>query len=97
MRLLPSRAMVGREYLVENSDSTLVNLRWECAKSQTRSRLVEAILPVHSLPGKTAEAVAPNCTQISKVPGCKTILKNGGDDGTRTRGLCRDSDHFTRN
>jgi hypothetical protein len=23
--------------------------------------------------------------------------KNGGDDGTRTRGLCRDSEDFTRN
>jgi len=23
--------------------------------------------------------------------------KNGGDDGTRTRGLCRDSEIFTRN
>jgi hypothetical protein len=27
----------------------------------------------------------------------QTTEKNGGDDGTRTRGLCRDSDHFTRN
>ena len=27
-----------------------------------------------------------------------TLLeRNGGDDGTRTRGLCRDSEIFTRN
>jgi len=27
----------------------------------------------------------------------QTIEGNGGDDGTRTRGLCRDSEIFTRN
>jgi hypothetical protein len=30
------------------------------------------------------------CTQIQKVPIYKLIEKAGGDDGTRTRGLCRD-------
>jgi hypothetical protein len=28
---------------------------------------------------------------------CKVLEKNGGDDGTLTRGLCRDSTPFGRN
>ena len=29
--------------------------------------------------------------------GLQVLEKNGGDDGTRTRGLCRDSEAFARN
>jgi hypothetical protein len=30
-------------------------------------------------------------------PGSQLLEKNGGDDGTRIRGLCRDSEQFARN
>jgi hypothetical protein len=36
--------------------------------------------------------IGPKQTQI--VLGGETIQKNGGDDGTRTRGLCRDRAAF---
>jgi hypothetical protein len=44
--------------------------------------------------GKLPKRLHPNCTQIAKVPSCKLIERNGGDDGTRTRGLCRDRAAF---
>jgi hypothetical protein len=33
----------------------------------------------------------------SAIRSLQNIEKNGGDDGTRTRGLCRDSEVFNRN
>jgi len=35
---------------------------------------------------------------MDKIANSLQVLERiGGDDGTRTRGLCRDSEHFTRN
>jgi len=59
-------------------------------KRDVQARLVDAILPVHLLPGKTAEAVAPQWHPDLKSANLQTIENNSGDDRTRTRGLCRD-------
>ena len=41
--------------------------------------------------GTTAETVAPSLHPDSKGANLQVLEKDGGDDGTRTRGLCRDS------
>jgi hypothetical protein len=50
-------------------------------KRNAQARRVEAILPVHLLPGKTAEAVDPNCTQIPKVQFCNCLKRMAGTTG----------------
>jgi hypothetical protein len=35
--------------------------------------------------------------EVDAIPSVQVLEKNGGDDGTRTRGLCRDSQAFARN
>ena len=41
--------------------------------------------------------IVPFCSHAGKPNFPQMPEKNGGDDGTRTRGLCRDSSHFFRN
>ena len=46
----------------------------------------------------TMELYAQSTMPAKQELQAKLVSKwNGGDDGTRTRGLCRDSDQFTRN
>ena len=35
--------------------------------------------------------IVPFCSHAGKLDFPQVLEKNGGDDGTRTRGLCRDS------
>ena len=64
-------------------------------KRNAQERLVAAILPVHLLPrGKTAETVTPSLHPDSKTANLQLLERNVGDDGTRTRGLCRDRAAF---
>jgi len=39
----------------------------------------------------------PRCAKIGLRPSCKCLGEYGGDDGTRTRGLCRDRVAFRWN
>ena len=48
-------------------------------------------------PGRSTGLTEPNWTMTQIANSLQVLERIGGDDGTRTRGLCRDSDHFTRN
>jgi len=47
--------------------------------------------------GRGTGLTGPNWTMTQIANSSQVLERIGGDDGTRTRGLCRDSDHFTRN
>ena len=48
--------------------------------------------------GAPNEGVGENCRQAEvEAPFTNCFRRNGGDDGTRTRGLCRDRDLRVRN
>ena len=55
-------------------------------KRDAQARLVEAILPLHLLPGKTANRLHPS-TQIPKVPSCKPLKKWRGRRDSNPRPL----------
>ncbi len=81
-----------RNYL-RNSNLSVTSKYLQAASKTERdaqARLVETILPMHLLPGKRPNRLHPNCAQMAKVPKQQAIERTGGDDGTRTRGLCRD-------
>lgn len=72
------RASVDNPRLLAAQQPRLTNKYLQTAsqtKCNTQARLVEAIVPVHLLPGKTAETV---CTLIAKVPSCKPLKRMAG-------------------
>ena len=62
-------------------------------KREAQSKLVRLVLNKGEGTGLTGS----NWT-MSEISNSQQVLeRNGGDDGTRTRGLCRDSQAFGRN
>ena len=90
-----------RGYL-RHSNLSVTNKYLQAVSNTERSaqaRLVEAILPVFAARenhrnGCTLFALESKSTQTPKVPIYKPLKRIGGDDGTRTRGLCRDRAAF---
>ena len=72
-----------RDYL-RHSNLSVTNKYLQAAsmtKRNAQARLVEAIVPVHLLPGITPEGLHPSCTQIPKVPTCKPLKGMAGTTG----------------
>jgi|SRR5580704_3825149 hypothetical protein len=87
---------------IQHCDPEFANLfsaggfRLGAARGCASCRVVEAIMPATGFRpagGKTAEVMLFGCTVISPdlgLPALQVLEKNGGDEGTRTCGLCRD-------